>query len=165
VVGLSAGAQFFVGLFSVLLPGIYFAKEVKYVSLVQVVTALIAIGFNLLFIPLLGLLGAAITLMFSFLAMAVLMQLWNLKRKDSYLEVKYEWNRIRWFVLIYLGCAVFTLWERSLPWFTEVTLSVILLIFLPIMLYAFLNSYERQYLWVIAKYFIPKRFKHQYTKV
>lgn len=62
VTGLCASAQFLIGVYSILLPGMYFAKEVRYQSLIQSVAALAAIGFSLLLIPPLGSSGAAIAL-------------------------------------------------------------------------------------------------------
>src|SRR5438309_944381 len=72
VVGLSASAQFLAGMFSVLLPGVYFAKDVRYVSVVEAGAAAIAIGLDLLLIPPFGVLGAAIALALGALAMVVL---------------------------------------------------------------------------------------------
>src|SRR4030042_2355383 len=86
VVGLSASASFITGVFFILLPGMYFVKEVKYVTLIQLFAALVAVGFNLLLIQPFGLLGAAIALMLGFVAMVLFAHLWNLKRKRIYIH-------------------------------------------------------------------------------
>lgn len=151
VVGLSATAQFLIGVFSLLLPGMYFAKEVKYQSLVQAAAAFITVGLNFLFIPLFGLLGAAVSLMLGYLAMVILQQIWNFRRKHVYLEVQYQWNRVLWFTLIYLGYGTVMLWERNFSLLIEISLSLVAATLLLIMLYTLLNTTEKWTLWAIGK--------------
>jgi len=93
-VGFSAAAQFFLGFFSVLLPGVYFAKEVKYVALVQAVAAVLALILNTTLIKLEGLFGAGLALAFGGFSLCALQFAWNWHRKQSYIRVKYEWPRI-----------------------------------------------------------------------
>ena len=50
LVGLSATTYFLSGLYSLLLPGMYFAKEVKYQSAIQGVAAFLGIVVNFMFI-------------------------------------------------------------------------------------------------------------------
>jgi O-antigen/teichoic acid export membrane protein len=154
VVGLSATAQFLTGVFSLLLPGMYFAKQVKYQSIVQVAAASIAIGLNLVLIPWLGFLGAAIALALGHLAMTMLQQAWNLRRTHAYLEVQYEWNRILGFLLIYTGYAVLMLWERNFSLLIEVAFSCIVAAPLPVMFYFLLTTSEKRTLWTMGKQFI-----------
>jgi O-antigen/teichoic acid export membrane protein len=54
VVGLSATAQFLAGLCIVVLPGMYVAKEVHFIGLIQGVAAVIAITLGALLIPVFG---------------------------------------------------------------------------------------------------------------
>ena len=165
VVGLSASANFLAGVFFILLPGMYFAKEVKYVSLIQLFAALVAIGLNLLLIPLFGLLGAAIALMVGFVAMAFFTQLWNLKRKHIYIQVQYEWKRVMQFALIYASyIVVFMFWERCLSLLGEVAISLVALAFLPIAMYGLLNSHERKSLWALVKHFTSKSAPEWHAK-
>jgi O-antigen/teichoic acid export membrane protein len=156
VVGLSATAQFLIGIFSILLPGMYFAKEVKYQSLVQVAAAFIAVGLNFLFIPLYGLLGAAVSLMMGYLAMVILQQIWNFRRKRVYLEVQYQWNRVLWFSLIYLGYGKVMLWERNFSLLMEISLSLVAAALLLIILYTLVNTAEKRTLWAMGKQLFPK---------
>jgi O-antigen/teichoic acid export membrane protein len=156
VAGLSATAQFLIGIASILLPGMYFAKEVKYYTLVQGVAALIAFGLNLSLIPLFGLLGAAAALMLGFLAMVVLLQMWNLKRKNYYFEVRYEWKRVLIFALVYVGYVVLMLWERDVSLPVEIVFSFIVAAPLTVMLYLLLNRSERRTIRAMSKQLIPK---------
>jgi O-antigen/teichoic acid export membrane protein len=156
VVGLSATAQFLMGVFSLILPGMYFMKEVKYQSIVQSTAAFIVFGLNLLLIPWLGFLGAAIALALGHLVMVVLQLAWNLARKHVYLKVQYEWNRVAKFMLIYIGYLVFALWERNSSLPTEIILSCLVAASLPVILYFLLNASERRTLLMIGKQFIPK---------
>lgn len=144
VIGLSASAQFLAGMFSVLLPGLYFAKEVGYVSLIQAIASLAALGLNLILIPAYGLLGAAISLALGFLGMALLTLLWNFRRRSKYLEVQYEWKRIVCFALLCGGYASIMLLERDLSWLSELLYSMVVLVSLPLVLFKLLHSYERQ---------------------
>ena len=154
-VGFSASAQFLVGLFSILLPGVYFAKDVKYITLVQAGSALISVGFNLLLIPPFGLLGAAIALMLGTLSMVILQQAWNFRRRHDYLNVHYEWDRILAFGLVYVAYAVLMLWQRNLPLLGEVVISTVGIVLLLLVLYGLLNSSERKVVRNIAKRLRP----------
>ncbi|MCC6146922.1 MAG: oligosaccharide flippase family protein [Anaerolineaceae bacterium] len=103
VVGLSATSSFFFGLFSLILPGMYFAKEVKFVALIQGASALISVGVNLLLIPRLGFVGAALGLAIGSFSMVVFTFLFS--RLRNYLNVAYEWPRLFSFSVIYLTLA------------------------------------------------------------
>jgi O-antigen/teichoic acid export membrane protein len=151
VVGLSATAQFLTGVFSIFLPAIYFAKEVRYVTLIQGTSALLAVGFNLILIPLFGMIGSAVALMLGLLVMSVLQQTWNFKRRRSYLNVQYEWNRILWFSFIYVGFVLIMLLKGNPSLGVELLISGISAAALPIILYALLNQREREMLWTIGK--------------
>jgi len=157
VVGLSATSSFLVGVFYMLLPGLYFAKEIKYVTLIQFIAAIVAIGLNLLLIPTLGLFGAAIALMLGFMVMVVLTHLWNLKRRHIYIQIKYEWKRVIQFALFYAVYMVIMLWERSLSLIGEVAFSSIVMLTLPLALFVLLNTDERQTLWSLAGSLLKKR--------
>lgn len=144
VVGLSAAAQFLAGVFYILLPGLYFAKEVKYVSVIQAIASLMAVGFNLLLIPPFGMMGAAIALVLGFLSMVFFTHLWNLQRKRKYLRIQYEWKRVICFAALFVGYAALMLTERDLSLLGEITYSLSVMITLPLMMYALLNPQERR---------------------
>ncbi len=102
VVGLVAMANFAHTVFNFFLPGIYFQKELKYVSIMQGLSALISLPVNYYLIASLGLLGAGIGLAVNNLLMAGLMYGWNYLNRARYLIVAYEWGRIFYFVVLAL---------------------------------------------------------------
>ncbi|MCD6115658.1 oligosaccharide flippase family protein [bacterium] len=155
VVGFSATTQFLIGVFSILLPGMYFAKQIKYVSIIQGIAAVITILLNLLFIPLYGMMGAAIALMLGFLSMVLLTQLWNTMKKSEYIQVSHEWNRIARFSLIFLAYMIIMPLERELPLSMEIGISIISTILLFVLIYYSLNYNERQTLWKIKNKVLP----------
>jgi O-antigen/teichoic acid export membrane protein len=77
VVGWSATAQLFSGIFSLLLPAVYYSQKVAVVSAIQGLAAMIAIGLALALIPKFGVQGAAYSLSLGFLAMCTLQYAWN----------------------------------------------------------------------------------------
>ncbi len=155
VVGFSATAQFLAGMFSVLLPGVYFAKDVKYVTVVEAGAAIIAVGFDLLLIPPFGLLGAAIALALGALAMVALQLAWNFIRRDAYLRTQYQWGRVSVFALIYVIYVVAMLWQRNFRLSAELIVSMgAIVLFLPA-LYGLLDRSERQVVGIILKRLQP----------
>jgi O-antigen/teichoic acid export membrane protein len=158
-VGFSAGAHFLAGIFSILLPGVYFAKQIKNVTLVQAGAALLAIGLDLLMIPPFGVLGAAVALIIGTLAMVVLQQAWNVTRKHDFLRVDQEWSRILTFSVVYVAYAVLMLWEREFSLPAEVVISIVGVIVLLPVLYSLLNISERQFLAAIVKPLRPAWFQ------
>jgi len=143
VIGLSASAQLLTGVFSILLPGMYFAKDVKYQSLVQLVAASASIGLNLLLVSHLGLFGAALSLMLGYLFMVILQYFWNIKR--NYIEIKYEWRRIFSFVLLNVFVAFITLQKRNISLGYEVILSFLVFMLAISLIYILMNDEERQF--------------------
>jgi len=152
VVGLSASAQFWFGVYILLLPGMYFAKEVQYQSLILLIATFIAIGIDFLLILSLGLFGAGLALTLGSMAISILTYLWNLKRRREYLNVLYEWHRLLAFVVIYVFCMVLMLLERHFSLLSEVAISTVAFILLSMILYTFLNHNERLVLWVTTKH-------------
>jgi O-antigen/teichoic acid export membrane protein len=94
LVGFIAISQFTLTLLGFFLPGIYFNKEIKYVSIIQGVTALLSLPLNYYLIIEMGALGAAIGLAISNILMAALFYGWNIFNKSRYLRIKYEWGRV-----------------------------------------------------------------------
>jgi O-antigen/teichoic acid export membrane protein len=141
-VGLSAACQFFIGIFGLLLPGIYYAREVRYLSLIQGIAACASIGLNLLLIPVAGMLGAAIALAAGALILAALQHAWNRYRR--YLDIHFEWSRLGSFAVVFVLYVVLTLWN---PGWTPLGLALflgILACLLPAWLYLLLSPEERR---------------------
>lgn len=102
VVGFVALAYFAQTIFNFFLPGIYFKKQIRYVSIVQGLAALISFPINFLLIIHLGVLGAAIGLFLSNFLMAGMMYGWNYLNRAKYLVIEYEWARITSFLVIFI---------------------------------------------------------------
>ena len=94
VVGLVAASQFLVGMFSLLLPPLYFAAEVKYVSIVQCVAAVVLCVMSLLLIPPFGYVGAALALLLACLTMVLTLAVWNRRRAGKYLQITFDRARV-----------------------------------------------------------------------
>jgi len=110
VVGYSAAAYFLVGVFSLLLPPLYYAKQVWAVTLIQGVGALAAVFLQAVLIVELGVLGAGIGLTGGFLILCFLLYAWIRTHHKRYLLISYEWHRIFAFGgLVIPGAAIFSL--------------------------------------------------------
>jgi O-antigen/teichoic acid export membrane protein len=108
-VGLSASAQFFLGVFSILTTGIYFAKETRFVTYIQGLAALVSLPLNYALVSFFGVAGASLGTMLNIVLLVVALSAWNKMRCDTYLNVQYEKARIVKFFCIASGIAAFTL--------------------------------------------------------
>ncbi len=144
VVGCAAFAEFLRGVFLILLPGMYFAREVPFQSLVQAVAAAAALALNFALIPVAGVLGAALALPASFAIQAVLLVAWNKRRTGVYLPVQYEWRRALPALGLYVvGAAIFLL-PRGSGLRGEIFLSVAAAFAAAAVLFLLLSADERQ---------------------
>ncbi|MCC7188724.1 MAG: oligosaccharide flippase family protein [Anaerolineales bacterium] len=151
VVGLSATAYFLSGLYYLLLPGMYFAKEVRYQSWIHGVAAVLGTALNFLLIWKFNIYGAGLGLALGFFLVVLLTYLWNLKRKTRYIQVQYEWKRIVAFLLFFIVYFVVFQAERNFSLIGESIFSLLSLLPIPFVVYAMLNNWERQNLreWLI----------------
>jgi O-antigen/teichoic acid export membrane protein len=108
-VGFSAGAQFFLGVFSILTTGIYFAKETRFVTYIQGLAALVSLPLNYALVSFFGVAGASLGMLLNIVLLVVALSAWNKLRGDQYLSVQYEKARIVKFFCIASGIAAFTL--------------------------------------------------------
>lgn len=146
VVGFAASAQFFIGIFNMLLPGMYYTKEVKYVSVVQGLSALLSIGLNIILIKWSGLLGAAIALSLSHFLMAAFQYLWNLRRRDKYIKIKYEWRRLAIFLVLLVFIIAATFVDREAKIMLESCYILLLVMIIVVAIFFMLRESERMYL-------------------
>ncbi|HBH45859.1 MAG TPA: hypothetical protein DDX47_00620 [Candidatus Jacksonbacteria bacterium] len=104
VVGLIATAYLLIGIFSILLPSMYYAKEVKYVTYIQTLTATLFVFMSFLLTLKLGIIGAGIALIFGYLLMDILLILWNKLRfrQHKYLPIIYAWRQLLTFIGMYI---------------------------------------------------------------
>lgn len=124
VIGLVATSQLCLGVFSLLLPPVYFAKEVKAVSFVQLISAGCSVALGVLLISRLGVLGAALMLMLGMLLMCALQYLWNTLRKRDYFGIPYEGRRILRIGAVYAFLAFLALADRDVGLPAETLLSL-----------------------------------------
>ena len=110
VVGYVALANFLQTLFCLFLPGLYFKSEVKYVSLVQGLAALLSLPINYFLIVNMGLIGAGIGLAAGNLLMVTLMYGWNCLNSTKYPMIKYEWGRV--FSFLFLAIVIIIFYEQ-----------------------------------------------------
>ncbi len=83
-------AYVFTGAYTCFVVGVYLEKKTKYLPFVTGAGALINVGANLILIPLLGILGAALSTLLSYIVMAVGMYF----ASQKYYRIEYEWNII-----------------------------------------------------------------------
>ncbi|MFN8405183.1 MAG: lipopolysaccharide biosynthesis protein [Anaerolineales bacterium] len=150
-VGLSATSFFLSGLYYLLLPGMYFAKDVKHQSWIQGAAALIGSALSVLLIWKFNILGAGLGLAAGFLLVVILTFYWNSRRKVEYFQAHYEWKRILTYSLFYVVYILLIQWNRDYSLITEGFVSLAFLIPLPFALYAMLNAWERQNLMAMLK--------------
>jgi O-antigen/teichoic acid export membrane protein len=146
--GLAAAAQFIFGAFLVLLPGPYFARDVKALAVTQAAAALVAIAVSALLILRLGLLGAGLGLVAGAAAQALLQVRRN--RRKGYLAVDYDGPAMLRFAGLYLIVAALMLQERDLTLPQELMLSATgVLVVVPIVL-VLLGRTERRRVFALA---------------
>jgi O-antigen/teichoic acid export membrane protein len=119
VIGISGMTQVLAGLFIVLLPGMYFAKEVWFQGVLQLCAALASLAFGVALIPRFGGVGAAISMLLGYVILDLLL-LW-LNRVRGYVDVKYEWTRLGAFTAAYLIIAAVFLRDRNWSLAGEIT--------------------------------------------
>jgi O-antigen/teichoic acid export membrane protein len=149
VVGLSATAQFLAGVYAVLLPGMYIAKDVQYTGLLQGVAATVGVLCNILLIPRLGISGAAISLVGSYAVLALVQHAWNRWRR--YPAVSYEYRRLLRYFLGFSAYAGLALVRRDLTLPQEGAFSAVLVLMLPCLVYSVLTSAERRTVWQFVR--------------
>jgi O-antigen/teichoic acid export membrane protein len=123
VIGLVAATQYLTGLFSVLLPAIYFAQDVRYLVPIQFGAAFVTVIACLLAIPPLGAFGAALAMTLGTLAMCAFTHLWNVRHRN-YFHPTYETRRIVRFAAFFVIVAFVYLTPRSFAIPVELVLSL-----------------------------------------
>jgi len=83
-------AYVFTGAYVVFVVGIYLEKKTKYLPLISGAGALLNIGANFILIPVIGILGAALSTLLSYIVMAV--GIYFASQKFYYVE--YEWKKV-----------------------------------------------------------------------
>jgi O-antigen/teichoic acid export membrane protein len=83
-------AYVFTGAYVIFVVGVYLEKKTKYLPFVTGAGALLNVGANFILIPKIGILGAALSTLLSYIVMAVGMYF----ASQRFYRVEYEWNKI-----------------------------------------------------------------------
>jgi O-antigen/teichoic acid export membrane protein len=145
VVGLAATSQFLSGSFLILIPGLYFAREVKYVGAMQAAAAAVAVVLNVALVPAMGYTGSALAVTVSYVLLNAGQLWWNSRR--PYVEAHFDWLRLRRFGTLYTVFALLTWIPRDLPLVLECGLAVLLAGLLGAMVWRLLTREERWIVW------------------
>jgi O-antigen/teichoic acid export membrane protein len=153
LIGFIAIANFSQTLFNFFLPGLYFNKEVKYVSIVQGLAAVLSLPLNYYLIIEMGVLGAAIGLAIANTLMAAFLYGWNILNKSRYLSFDYEWTRV--FGFFAMACGIYVVNEYTLVTTIdlEIMKSLAMALLAIFFVYLLLTNSEKQFLLSRYKYF------------
>lgn len=108
VIGMVATAYMLKGVYLIFLPGLYFRNKLHLQAGVEWSAAIVNICFNLWWIPLFGIVGAAAATVVGYLVLPLLA--WRLASR--HLDVVYDWPRMAGIGLVFLVCAIL-LWRLS----------------------------------------------------
>ncbi len=108
----SAGAQYLIGLSSVLLPRLYSATDIHHTALLQVIPIVLSVPINYVLIPFIGRLGAGFGLVVWLLLVCVACYLWRFVHRH-YVQVRHQWKRLGGFIIDYSSYVVLMLWQYN----------------------------------------------------
>jgi O-antigen/teichoic acid export membrane protein len=124
VVGLVALGQFIQGCFAILLPPVYFAKDVKFQTLVQTLAAVLSVGLDIVLVQAFGLVGAGLAFVGGFVLATLGQYLWNRHRGPRYMVVRYERRKVLVFAILFAALAGGLIMPRDWPWPLEIALGL-----------------------------------------
>ena len=101
VIGLLSTSQIIMGFSSIANMESYICKESIYIVVIQIFSSLIFVLFSYYFSSLFGSIGASLALIISNLILITMTLLWNKKRKEKYINIKYELKNISIFIGLY----------------------------------------------------------------
>jgi O-antigen/teichoic acid export membrane protein len=117
-------AYVFTGVYVVFVVGIYLEKKTKYLPLVTGAGALLNVGANFILIPMIGILGAALSTLLSYAVMAI--GIYFASQRFYYVE--YEWQKvIKIFGLAMALFGIFMLFHPEPLSFTGFTIKIVLM--------------------------------------
>lgn len=142
VLGPIALAQWLLGLWGLLLPGMYFAKETHLVPLVQAGAAAVTVASGAALIPAFGIDGAAFAVVVGAASLVALQCVVNASRR--YTVTVYDWRRLGGVVAALAGAAlVQRMLDGSLPLAAALTGSIVLLALYLALAWGMLSRAER----------------------
>lgn len=142
VIGMVAAAYMLKGCYLIFLPGIYFAKKLKYQSIIEWTAAILNICLNLWWIPIYGIVGAAGATLLSYFSLPIL----SCYISRRYLVVDYDWSKIGMSSLAIVACSAALFHVSSInSWAIFATYSSVISFALIITLFfTGLSSFERR---------------------
>ncbi len=108
VVGLTATAFFIFGFYNLLLPPVYYAKEVRVLTYLLGCAAVFFLLVGAILIPSFRLLGAGWALVFAYTVLNFLLLGWNRAQGERYFKIAFEKKRLFSFLAVYL-CSIILL--------------------------------------------------------
>jgi O-antigen/teichoic acid export membrane protein len=109
VVGLVASAHYFIGMYSLLLPGLFYKNELWVQSIIQGSSIVASVPVSYYLILHFGIIGAGFGVAISHLFLVFFTKLWNIYRRNTYIKIIYEWKRLIYFLTMYFILAIFNL--------------------------------------------------------
>lgn len=115
VIGLIATGHFLLGLFYILSPPMYYARELAARIPIQLVTVVVGIFLSLLLIPRYELVGAGLSFAGGYAVQIILLMFWNFYRRHKYITIAYEWRKLISLGCLYIFCAGLTVLRWDIP--------------------------------------------------
>ncbi|MCM8831844.1 MAG: oligosaccharide flippase family protein [Candidatus Omnitrophica bacterium] len=144
IIGFIALSNLFLGLYSILLPPMYFEKEVKYTSLIQMITAIFTIVVNIPLIFYYKELGASIGFCFGYFFMFLLTWLFNNYKSKSKLKNYKKDPKIIKIVVLFSIFMTLSLVNRNFGVFWEFFFSTFLFFLLIALTYSILDIKDKE---------------------
>lgn len=154
VVGLIAVAHYVQTMFNLLLPGIYFNKEVGFSSFIQAISAALSVPVSYVFVVNFGIIGAATGVVFGNVFMVVILFVWNILNREKYPEILFEWKRLASF---FVSALVLIFSYTCLPVLSlggEILKTIFYLLFVILLLLFIINKEERNVLHNFLRKFV-----------
>lgn len=143
IIGLTATAQLFLGLYTVFNAPIMLAKQPLYSTFCLLTATAAFIGMMFVFIPGYGIVGACIALILGYIILDILLLGWGYFNKNQ-LHIKYERKKTVLFLLLYLVVIIFILWDKKVTLIPEILFSLTSFLLFVLVTYRLLDSSERK---------------------
>jgi len=100
VIGMVAMSYYLLGIFNMFLPGIYFSKRVKKVSILQFYSAILSLPFTYFYVSYFNLLGMGYSLITNHLLLAIITYKYIIN--NNLIDIKYEWSRLIFYSIFFI---------------------------------------------------------------
>ena len=155
VVGFVALAHFIQVVFNFFLPDLYFSKKVKYVSVVQGLSAVVSLPIFIFMIKYYSIIGCAVGICISNLIAAIFLYVWNKTLLKDCLRIKYQWFRILCALCLFcMTVCMYSILPR-MSFYSEIIKSIVCLSILSVVCMLICLN-EKQYLKSSIKNVIKK---------